>query len=315
MTKLIALLVEDDAVFALPAWHRTIPLLERKGLVVTHVAVIPSAVSKYQGVRRAAWYVRTFGVGHALRLGVFRAFERKRRAGEPRTWEEMAQEHGLVLQRFESPAGEEFDAFLRSSHCDVLHVLTSAELSPEILSIPRTGVIAQHSSMLPSCRGLFPYFWARMHGEPMGQSLQQIGASDPVAGPLLAQQSAHPRATRSMLAFQVWAAKRYPEMALDATHRLLARRSIPEPAGVGASYHGLPTRRDRVEFESRGGCLSTWRDLRLTLARRSETATLSAPPAPPRTAYQFPDVLPLRINTDSPRQSGRVIPMRPRLSR
>jgi len=281
------------------------------------VAVVPSAVSKYQGVRRAAWYLHTFGVGHTFGLGIFSLYERKRRAGESKTWEEMAQEHGLVLGRFTAPEGEEFDAFLRSSHCDVLHVLASDELRPEMLNIPRTGVIAQHSSMLPSCRGLFPFFWARMNGEPLGQSLQQIGAQDPLAGPLLAQPTAHPQATRSMLAFQLWAAKRYPEMALDATHRLLARRSIPEPAGVGASHHGLPTRRDRIEFEARGGCLSTWRDLRMTLARHAESATLPvAKPAPGKTAYQFPEVLPLRIKTDlPPQQAGRVIPMRSRPSR
>ena len=48
MTKLIALIVEDDTVFALPAWHRTIPLLERRGLLVTHVAVVPSQVDRYR---------------------------------------------------------------------------------------------------------------------------------------------------------------------------------------------------------------------------------------------------------------------------
>jgi hypothetical protein len=53
MTKLIALLVEDDRVFALPARHRTISLLERRGLLVNHVAVVPSRVNQYSGVLRS----------------------------------------------------------------------------------------------------------------------------------------------------------------------------------------------------------------------------------------------------------------------
>ena len=157
--------------------------------------------------------------------------------------------------------------------------------------------------MLPSCRGMFPYFWARLHGEPIGQSLQQLSAQEPVAGPILAQSEAHPRVTRSMLSFQIWAARRYPELALDATQRLLARRSVPEREGVDASYCGLPTRRDRFEFEEHGGFVSKWADLRLTLSASHKLAAL--PPA-----HQFPDVLPLRVNESA--TAGKVIPMRPR---
>ena len=233
MTKLIALLVEDDRVFALPAWHRTISLLERRGLLVTHVAVVPSRVNQYGGVLRSLWYLSVFGLGNAVRLGLFSALERRRRKAEPRTWEEMAHTHALVVRHFDHADCIDLQTFLRSSHCDVLHVLAPVSLSPAVLEVPRSGVIAHHASMLPSCRGRFPYFWARLHGEPIGQSLQQLSAQEPVAGPILAQSEAHPRVTRSMLAFQIWAAQRYPELALDATQRLLARRSVPEREGCG----------------------------------------------------------------------------------
>ena len=307
MTKLIALIVEDDSLFALPAWHRTIPMLERRGLLVTHVAVVPRRLDQYQGWRRAIWYLNVFGFGSAIRLGLFSMIEQRRRAAEPRTWEEMAHTHALVVQHFEDANGVELRNFLRSSQCDVLHILAPVEVSQAVLAIPRSGVIAQHSSMLPSCRGMFPYFWARLHGEPVGMSLHQLTPGEPVAGPLLAQREAHPRVTRSMLAFQIWAAKRYPEMALDATQRLLARRNIPERAGVEASYCGLPTRRDRMEFENLGGQLSNWGDLRLTLSARAKTVAVQ--PAAD-TAFQFPSVLPLRIK-ESP-GPGKVIAMRPR---
>ena len=308
MTKLIALIVEDDSLFALPAWHRTIPMLERRGLLVTHVAVVPRRLDRYQGWRRALWYLNVFGLGSAIRLGLFSMIEQRRRAAEPRTWEEMAHTHALVVQRFDDAKSVELQTFLRSSQCDVLHILAPVEFSQAVLGIPRAGAIAQHSSMLPSCRGMFPYFWARLHGEPVGTSLQQLTSGEPAAGPLLAQREAHPRVTRSMLAFQIWAAKRYPEMALDATQRLLAQRRIPERLGVEASYCGLPTRRDRVEFEGLGGRLSNWRDLRLTLAARSKPAAVQ--PAVVQTAFQFPNVLPLRIKESG--ATGKVIQMRPR---
>ena len=107
-----------------------------------------------------------------------------------------------------------------------------------------------------------------------------------------------------------WAeAMSYPDMALDATQRLLARRSIPARAGVEASYCGLPTRLDRLEFEQRGGRMSIWADLRLTLSKTAKPAAVPAADDAPRTsAYRFPEVMPLRIKASG--GAGKVIPMR-----
>ncbi len=318
MTKLIALIVEDDTLFALPAWHRTIPLLEKRGLLVTHVAVLPSRVHQYGGILRALWYSSVFRAIDLLRIGLFAAFEKLRRRGDPGTWDEMAHTHGLVVQYFEHANTCEAQAFIRSSQCDILHLLAPVAVSPEILEIPRCGTIAHHSSVLPSCRGVFPYLWATMNADPIGHSFQQLTPDDPFAGPLLAQGEAPPDATRSMLRFNVWVARRYPETALDATQRLLARRSLPERVGVEASYHGLPARRDVRLFERQGGRISTWKDLRLTLSSRAarpalmpQMVDLSPSPCPAGgPAYRFPEVLPLRINTTG--VPGKVIPMPPR---
>ena len=310
MTKLVALIVEDEPVFALPAWHRTIALLERSGLLVTHVAVIPPRTSQYERFLRSLWCVGVFGLRNALRGRMFAALESIRRKAEPRTWEEMAHVHGLVVKRFDDPNGQDAQTFLRSSNCDVLHALAKDALNPAILRIPRAGVIAHHASLGPS-RGVFPFFWARFHGEAIGQSLRQVTAGNTFAGPLLAQREAPPRATNSMLAFQVWATQCYPELALDATQRLLSRRSLPDPAGVETSNRGVPTRRDRLEFEKRGGRISKWDDLRLTVSRLHRLAARPETPAPARQApCQFPDVLPFLVSDSSKR--GKVIPMRPR---
>ena len=315
MTKLIALLVEDERVFALPAWHRTISLMERRGLLVTHVAVIPAGPNQYGGMIQKLWYSRVFGVGNALRLALFSALEHKRRAAEPRTWDEMAHAHGLVVRKIDNPNGAEMRTFLQSSRCDVLHVLAPVTLSPEILDIPGSGVIAHQASMLPSCRGLFPYLWGQLRDEPLGQSFE-IQARTPQGRTILAQRKAHPRVTLSMLSFQVWAAHRYPELAVDATQRLLAGKTMAGPTGVEPSYCGLPTRRDRLNFEARGGRLSRWSDLRLTLSIRNKLADITgveadAEEGPAATnIHPFPQALPFRVNES--RAPGKVLPMRPR---
>lgn len=282
MTKLVALLVEDDSTFALPAWHAAIPMMEKRGLLVTHVAVVPSRVAKYQGARKALWYLKVFGVANAARLGLFAMIEAKRRQHDPRTWEELALTHGLVLGRFPSANAVETQEFLRNSQCDVLHVLAAADLKRAVVDIARAGTIAHHASLLPACRGSFPYFWARLYGEPVGHSMHTVtpGAAGE-GGPILAQKEAIPAATRSMLAFQVWAAREYPQMAVEATERLLTGKRAPRVATVEPSYFTLPTRRDRLEFEQNGGRISTWRDLRLTVTRRQAPLSFSFPEAPP----------------------------------
>ncbi len=236
------------------------------------------------------------------------------RKSEPRTWQQMAQTHGLVVRRLKHQNGAEIGAFLQSSRCDVLHVLAAVTLTREMLEVPRSGVIVHHASMLPSCRGLFPFIWGRLQGEPPGQSFEQFGTHMPHGGPLLAQrESSHPRVNRLMLSFQVWMAHRYPELALDATQRLLAGKTVPARDGVDASYGGLPTRGDRLEFEAKGGRLSTWADLRLTLSLRDRLTDITEPrpveEAVPA-SYRFPDVLPFRANKSQ--STGNVIPMRPR---
>ena len=85
--------------------------------------------------------------------------------------------------------------------------------------------------------------------------------------------------------------------------------SIPARAGVEASYCGLPTRLDRLEFEERGGRMSIWADLRLTLSKTTKPVAVTTLDDAPRTAaYQFPEVLPLRIKASG--GAGKVIPMR-----
>jgi hypothetical protein len=312
MTKLIALIVEDDTVFALPAWHRTVPLLEKRGLLLTHVAVLPKRIHQYGGVLRSLWYLRVFGLVDTLRFALFSAIEKRRRRAEPRTWEEMAHTHGLIVHRFEHANSPALQAFIRASQCDVLHILAPVAVSPGILELPQSGIIAHHCSVLPSCRGMFPYFWGRLNGQPIGHSFQKLTPADPLAGPLLAQREAHIDTASSMLKFQIWVARKYPELALDATQRLLARKSLPERAQVEASYCGLPTRADKLAFKRQGGRLSTWADLRLTLAARSiKLASIPAanqanrPRGDSGTAYHFPQVLPLRLKT-----SGGGVPQR-----
>jgi hypothetical protein len=103
-------------------------------------------------------------------------------------------------------------------------------------------------------------------------------------------------------------------MALDATQRLLSRRNLPQRAGVEASFRSLPTRRERLDFQARGGRISTWADLRLTLSIRRRLATLPAvddhAEAAEKKTYKFPEVLPFRASESA--DPGKVIPMQPR---
>lgn len=297
--------------------------MTKQGYLLTHVAVVPSRIAKYQGLARLLWYLRVFGIANAFRMAMFSLIERRRRGKEePRTWEELAFTHGLVLERFAGPNTIETQTFLRNSHCDVLHVLAAAELKRPILEIPRAGAIAHHASLLPACRGSFPYFWAKLYGEPMGHTMHSLPAEPGEDAPILAQREALPAATRSMLAFHVWAARQYPLMAVNATARLLARKRAPRVADVQASYFNLPTRRSRLEFEELGGRISTWRDLHLTASGPASPADDMMELRGTETAFYFPQVQRLQVaggdaaSGDSPaprrqglRDMGKVIEM------
>jgi methionyl-tRNA formyltransferase len=91
---------------------------------------------------------------------------------------QVALEHHLTVLQPERPVGDVFVAGLRHFHLDLGVVVAYGHiLRPEVLTIPRLGMINVHASLLPRWRGAAPIAWALLHGDTeTGISIMQMEA-------------------------------------------------------------------------------------------------------------------------------------------
>jgi methionyl-tRNA formyltransferase len=89
-----------------------------------------------------------------------------------------ALEAGLSVLQPERPVGDLFTASLRHLRLDLGVVVAYGHiLRPDVLAIPRLGMINVHASLLPRWRGAAPIAWAILHGDSeTGISIMQMEA-------------------------------------------------------------------------------------------------------------------------------------------
>jgi methionyl-tRNA formyltransferase len=113
---------------------------------------------------------------------------RSRRAVAPSPVKTAAAAEGLPVLQPEQPNTPEFAAQLRALAPDVGVVVAYGHiLKPELLAVPRRGMVNVHPSLLPALRGPAPIEWAILNGlETTGVTVMQMDEGLD-AGPILHQ--------------------------------------------------------------------------------------------------------------------------------
>ena len=117
---------------------------------------------------------------------------RSRSVAVPPPVKVAAQDEGLEVLQPERPTDPEFLHRLRTLAPDVGVVVAYGHiLRPELLSIPRRGMVNVHPSLLPALRGAAPVEWAILNGlETSGVTIMQLDAGMD-SGPILHQLPHH----------------------------------------------------------------------------------------------------------------------------
>lgn len=259
----IAIISEPDTVWSLNAWERTIPLLQERGHDIAGIWACPAILASKRGAAVPVWYLRTFGLLDFMKLAAFAALAKiaRMRTGRPRSFAALAERHAIPYRETPSPNHAKFRDWLAQERIDILLITVSFILGKAVLDAPQLGTINKHAAALPANRGLFPYFWARLHDRPQAVSYHLVtpGIDE---GPLLVQDRAIPRdALGSMVRFYLYVFRTFPEHMCAAVDALGAGNTCaPDPA-VAPSYHGLPTRKDVRDFRHAGGRIGRWPDI------------------------------------------------------
>ena len=266
----VAIISEDDSVWALPTWEHAIPALRRQGWDIAGLWCCRPRLGRLKPSEVKGWYLKTFGPVNFLKLGLFALLGHAARgAGALRgrrcwSFRALAAKHGIYHAECSTANDASFAAWLRDNRIDVLVIMVGDIVRPEVLSIPRVGVLNKHAALLPSNRGMFPYFWAHLKHEKQGISFHEV-IQDVDGGRLLLQESVEPSCAATMIAFYRHVFDRYPEMLVRAVMNLATGAFVDNPAPVKASYHSLPTGDDYAAFERERGRVIDWGDLKLAL--------------------------------------------------
>lgn len=255
----IVILTNADYGWAFPAWAAAIPLLQREH-DVTGLMLFPDRLGTRTGLRIPLWYLEVFGLVQTGLLALYAVKAWLARQRSPiRTWADLSTATGVPVSHATSPNAPAVIDAVRAQQADIAFAMVGHILKPPILGAPTLGVIGKHAGLLPACRGVLPYFWARRHGLPAGVSFFKLDAGIDTGQLLVQQRYADEGA--SLLGFYIDVFHAYPGMACEAARRLSRGEELPPPAGVASSYFSFPTRADARAFRAAGFRLARVADL------------------------------------------------------
>lgn len=264
----IAIVTEDDRIWALTAWEQALPLLALQGHVVAGIWGVEPKLSRLRGLNIPLWYLRRMGAYDFAKLAAFKLvhWATRRNRMRPLSLGDMAMGYGLPYFETRTPNDAGFVSWMREQQVDVLLITVGHVLGEEVLAAPRVGVINKHAGLLPANRGLWPYFWAVVEDLPQGVSYHKVtGEVD--AGPLLVEHNAIPYdALGSMIGFYAHVYGLFARHMTEAVQLMLAGHYLPQGVGHEARPHRLPDGRAFRQFRRKGGTIIRLRDI--ALARR-----------------------------------------------
>jgi hypothetical protein len=256
--KKIAIFTADDSTWALATWVKTLPLLIQNYDVVG-IYLFPDRLGSLKGNQTLVWYGRIFGLYNVAIMALYAIKAKIRLVFAPiGNWKQLARKYQLQLLEAESPNDAEVINWTEANDIDIVLIMVGNILKPAIINAPKIGVINKHASLLPSCRGLFPSFWGRLTGAEIGVTFHQVDAGIDTGKALVEANYGQPQG--SMLRFYMDTFEMYPQMAVAAVEKLIAREYLP---GVNrqSAYYSLPTRADYCAYRRMGFKIAQVSDL------------------------------------------------------
>ena len=176
---------------------------------------------------------------------------------------DIARRHQLPYLRTGDIMSDEALAFLEAQRPDLVVTLFHQIVRQRLIDLPRLGVVNIHPGLIPSYRGIQPYFWELSEGSPRaGATLHFIEDESIDSGGVLAQTSYPVQAgmsvQRNYYLTCVAAGRLLPRVlaALESS-QLRPRRQDPE----AGAYWRWPDSAAFDRLVERGHSLLSWRQL------------------------------------------------------
>lgn len=261
MRKRIAIFSNDDLIWSLPTWIRTIPELE-KNYDVIGIFLFPELMGMNKGLNIPFWYLKTFGLYNFLLLTLF-AIKRKISLlfSRIKNWEDLSIKFKIEFHYGGSPNDRKVYDWIIDHEIDIIFIMVNHILKSEIINAPKIGILNKHAALLPNCRGVFPFFWAKIHDYPTGITFHKVDFEIDSGKILVQMKYPHNDKGISMLRFYIDVFTMYPYLASIAANRLENGEVNPVSLSLESTYFSFPSRSDYKIFKNKSFKIAIFRDL------------------------------------------------------
>lgn len=260
----IAFFTTADYTWSFPICEATI----RELRAAHDVVGIYHFTEKMPGGRRGfsilLWYLSVFG---PVNFFIFWLVALKTRIGQFFTpicsWKQLANRYRLQLKTGVTPNEKEVCRWVQENQIDIIFIMLGDILKKEILNTPRIGFINKHAGLLPSCRGAYPFLWAKLSGQATGVTFHEVDAGIDTGRILVQRRCPSEEDSRdiSMIRFYKNITELFPPMARLAIERMVQRKFLEPLPGLAPSYYGFPTRSDAARYKKLGYKIAKFSDV------------------------------------------------------
>ena len=127
--------------------------------------------------------------------------------------------------------------------------MTDHILKGKILKIKKHFFINKHSSLLPSFKGLMPYFWTKIMKKKNGVTFHLV--NNKIDKGKIIYQKVFNKKFNSMIEFYLYVFNRYPYDLVKSINNLRKKKFF-KPS-YQSSYFSLPNKNQYLQFLGKGG--------------------------------------------------------------
>ena len=216
------------------------------------------------------WYYKIFGLKVFMLLGVFFVFFKMTSIyhsifnNYSVSFEKLCKKNKVNFFYTKSPNSHKLYDWTVKNEIDITIIMVGHILKKKIIYASKIGTINKHASLLPSNKGVFPYFWAKLKNEKQGCSIHFVNEKID-DGSVIYQESIE-NSTSSMVEFYFYVYKNYGKMICSSLNNI-SNNLTQTILTTQSSYNSFPTNKDFEEFKKSNGHIIKIKDLLLNLKR------------------------------------------------
>jgi len=237
--KKVAIITENDKLWSLSTWDRTIPLLKNKYDVVG-LWTCDTKFSNISNKNINKWYIKNFGLFNFIKLGIFFLLHISKRFIMLKSinFSNLSRDNNIYYEHISSPNDKKFITWLQDNNIDILIIMVGHIIKSEVIESVEV-IINKHASLLPSNKGIFPYFWAKLTNTPLGITFHLVDKNIDT-GKIIYQVKIKDT-FNSMIDFYIYVFNIYPKMLLKTIELIYQdKKDIVKNKNIKDSYYGLP---------------------------------------------------------------------------